>query len=214
MRVRQVSVSPGCVVTWRGRTVETGIFKKPLRGRVMLRRGGVEGDRQADLRVHGGENKAVYAYSADHYAFWRRELGRRLRSGAFGENLTIERLAEHDTCVGDVFQVGEALLQAVQPRLPCFKLGVRFDDPTMPRRFMRAGRFGVYFRVIEEGSVCAGELVERVQRDPVAFPVPALVGLLDPATRDPEETRRALACAALPLQWRETLARALAEDAA
>jgi MOSC domain-containing protein YiiM len=205
MRLVSVNVSAGRVVSWRGKRIETGIFKEPVAGRVMVRRSNLDGDRQADGSVHGGEHKAVYAYAAGHYARWRRELSREIPFGMFGENLTIEAFPEHDVCVGDVFRVGGALLEAVQPRLPCFKLGIRFDDARMVKRFMRSGRFGVYFRVVEEGDVGTGDAVERVHLDPMRFPVSALVRLLDPALRGSPLMRRALALKALAPGWAETL---------
>src|SRR5262249_51769157 len=124
-RIASVNVSLPSSVPWRGRSVETGIFKEPVAGRVAVRRHNLAGDRQAALSVQGGEFKAVYGYSREHYAWWERELGRALPLGVFGENLTIEGFDEEDVCVGDSFSIGAAVLEAVQPRLPCFKLGIR-----------------------------------------------------------------------------------------
>jgi MOSC domain-containing protein YiiM len=194
--------------------VETGIFKEPVTGPVAVRALGLEGDRQADLRVHGGTYKAVYAYAAEDYAWWSDQLRRELAPGMFGENLTTRGLDEHDTHVGDVLRVGTALLQAVQPRLPCHKLGIRFDDPRMVRRFMRSGRFGVYLRVLEEGTIEVGDEMAFVERDPVAFAVTDLPRLLDPESTDPGEVERALECSALPPEWSDTLRRRLESGAA
>lgn len=207
MKVVSVNVSMGRQIEWQGRTVETGIFKEPVTGPVLIRRTNLEGDRQSDLRVHGGEFKAVYGYGAQHYARWEEELGRPLPPGMFGENLTIEELDEVDICVGDTFRIGEATLEAVQPRQPCFKLGVRFDDPGMVKRFMQSGRSGVYFRVVDEGRVEAGDPVTRVARDPARFPIAELTRLLDATTRDPAMIERALALSALPPGWRDSLHR-------
>ncbi|HEX6250628.1 MAG TPA: MOSC domain-containing protein [Gemmatimonadaceae bacterium] len=201
MRIVSVNVSSGRMVEWRGRLVETGIFKEPVANRVRVRRLNLDGDRQVDRRVHGGEFKAVYAYSAGHYAWWQAELARPLPYGMFGENLTIEGLIEEEVCIGDEFRVGSALLQAVQPRMPCFKLGIRFGDAGMVKRFMEARRFGVYFRVVEEGAVGAGDAVTAERRDPVGFPVTALADLLARAPFDPMMLRRALQLSALPPEW-------------
>lgn len=194
---------------WRGSPVETGIFKQPLAGRVMVRATNVDGDRQVDLTVHGGEFKAVYAYAAEHYAWWRRELQREIPFGMFGENLTIEGFEEAEICVGDVVRIGPVRLQAVQPRLPCFKLGLRFEDAGMVRRFMDSGRLGIYFRVLEEGEIGAGDEVVWAHRDPVRFPVLQLAQLLRSRGGDPEAVRRALSVPALPPEWAATLQRQL-----
>jgi MOSC domain-containing protein YiiM len=212
VRIVSVNVSAGRTVLWRGRPVETGIFKEPVPDRVRVRFEGLEGDRQADTRVHGGVFKAVYAYSLEHYSWWIRELGRPLGPGAFGENLTIGGFDEEEICVGDVLRAGDALLQAIQPRLPCRKLAIRFRDPGMVKRFMQGGRFGVYFRVIEEGALRCGDTVTRVTSDSIRLPVPRLAGLLDPETRDPDVRRLALQCAALPPEWTELLGVRRIED--
>jgi MOSC domain-containing protein YiiM len=205
MRVVSVNVSIGRTVSWRGREIRTGIFKEPVTGRVMIRRTNVDGDRQADLSVHGGEFKAVYGYGLQHYTWWSRELARELSLGMFGENLTIDGLDENAVSVGDRFEVGGSVLEAVQPRLPCFKLGLRFEDPHMVRRFMQAGRTGIYFRVIVEGDVGTGDSVTRIHEEPQRVPVAALVTLLDPATHDSGLAERALSVPALPPQWVELL---------
>ena len=205
MRVVSLNVSAGRVVEWHGHLIETGIFKEPVTGRRRVGQLHIAGDRQVDRRFHGGEFKAVYAYSAEHYPWWQRELGRVLPYGMFGENLTIENFVEDDVFIGDEFRVGSALLQAVQPRLPCFKLGIRFGDAGMVKRFMRSGRFGVYFRVLEEGDVGVGDAVIAEQRDPVGIAVRALAMLLNPARFDPLTVRRVLDLPALPPEWRERL---------
>jgi MOSC domain-containing protein YiiM len=207
MRVVSVNVSLGRTVHWRGREIRTGIFKEPVGGRVMIRRTNVDGDRQSDLTVHGGELKAVYGYASEHYAWWSRELERELGPGMFGENLTVDGLDESAIAIGDRFAVGGAVLEAVQPRLPCFKLGIRFADPRMPKRFMQAGRPGIYFRVVQEGDVASGDAVTRTYEEPRRIPVAALVALVQPEARDRELVRRVLAVPALPPSWRELLER-------
>jgi MOSC domain-containing protein YiiM len=174
MRVSSVNVSSGTLIEWQGRRVLTGIFKRPVAHRVRVRLDGLDGDRQADLTVHGGELKAVYSYSLANYAWWNRELSRVLPPGMFGENLTIDGLDEETVAVGDRFTIGTTILEAVQPRLPCYKLGVRFGDPRMVKRFMQSGRFGTYFRVVREGDVGAGDDVDIVYRDPASVPVVSL----------------------------------------
>jgi MOSC domain-containing protein YiiM len=205
VRLVSVNVSLGRTVTWRGKEVHTGIFKEPVAGRVMIRRLHVDGDRQADRRVHGGERKAVNAYSHANYDRRNRTLQRVLPYGMFGENLTIEGLDEEAVGIGDRFRIGSVLLEAVQPRLPCYKLGVRFDDPSMTRRFFDAGRFGIYFRVLEEGDVGAGDDVTCVHREETRVPVPELARMLDVSSRDPILARRALTIEALSPDWASLL---------
>lgn len=144
----------------------TSIFKSPVSGPVAARRHNLAGDRQSDLSVHGGEYKAVYAYAAEHYDWWEAELGRDLEPASFGENLTIRGLSEIPVSVGDVFRMGSAELEATAPRLPCFKLGIRFANEQMVRAFAESRRYGSYFRVLTEGEIEAGASVERIHADP------------------------------------------------
>jgi MOSC domain-containing protein YiiM len=171
MRIETIAVGTPRVVPWRGRDVRTSIFKSPVEGPVRVVRHNVEGDRQADRRVHGGEFKAVYAYAAEHYDWWRSSLGRELEPANFGENLTIRDFDEGAVSIGDVFRMGGAELEAVAPRLPCSKLGLRFGDPGMVKEFALAGRWGIYFRVEKEGSLTRGDPVERIHTDPARLPV-------------------------------------------
>jgi MOSC domain-containing protein YiiM len=201
-----VSVNVGLPreVEWKGRIVTTGIFKAPVADRVLVRTLNLDGDRQADLQVHGGPNKAVYAYAAEHYDWWRQEVGDpALGWGAFGENLTTRGLIEADVNVGDEFRAGSALLRAVQPRLPCFKLGLRFGDEGMVKRFLRAGRYGIYFAVVEEGTVAAGDPIERVFRDPRDLKVVDIARLYVSDKRNTALMQRAVDHPALPLDWRD-----------
>ncbi len=148
-----------------GRALTTGIFKAPVAGPVWLGRLNLMGDGQADLRVHGGADKAVYLYPFEHYAFWAAELGRHdFSHGQFGENFTTEGLLENEASIGDVFRIGAARLQVTQPRSPCFKLGIRMGDENFPARFAAANRTGFYLRVLEEGMVQAGDAIDRVER--------------------------------------------------
>jgi len=165
--VKLVSVNLGRprLVLWRGETVSTGIFKEPILGRAMLRTLNLDGDRQADLTVHGGRDKAVYAYPAEHYPLWRAELPEmNLPYGIFGENFTTKGLDESTINIGDEFRVGAAKVVVVQPRMPCYKLGLRFGRADIIKRFHQSRRTGFYLRVIEEGEVGAGDTLELVKR--------------------------------------------------
>src|SRR5690242_14493276 len=154
-------------VLWHGRTVTTGIYKAPVAGRVRLRTLNLDGDRQADLTVHGGTHKAVYCYPVEHYDYWKKELpGRELPFAIFGENFTAEGLLENSVHLGDRFSVGSAELIVTQPRLPCYKLGVRFGSDDMVKRFLASGRTGFYFAVTREGEVGAGDQIHLLARDP------------------------------------------------
>jgi MOSC domain-containing protein YiiM len=166
MKVISLNVGRPRLVIDRGREVSTGIFKSPVAGPVMLRQTNLDGDRQADLENHGGTNKAVYAYPSEHYEYWRGELpGVELTWANFGENLTIEGLLESEACIGDRYRIGGAVLRVSQPRIPCYKLGIRFGRDDMPKRFLASGRSGIYFSVVEEGSVESGDPIELIERD-------------------------------------------------
>ena len=163
MQIESVQLGLPRRVLWDGREVSTGIFKSAVEGPVRVNAENLTGDAQADLRVHGGPDKSVYAYPLEHYTYWRETLPRTdWEAGLFGENLTTTGLLETDVRVGDVFSMGTAQLMAVQPRMPCFKLGIRFDDPGMVRRFVQAGRPGIYFRVVQEGFLQAGDTIQLV----------------------------------------------------
>src|SRR5207244_184989 len=182
--MKLVSVNTGLPrnVTWHGRSVTTGIFKDPVKGRVALRKLNLDGDRQADLTVHGGEHKAVYCYPLAHYEYWRRELpGRGLPMGMFGENFTLDdtgpALLEESVHLGDRFSVGAAEVTVTQPRLPCYKLGIRFGSDDMVKQFLASGRTGLYFAVIREGEVGAGDEIKVIARDPNGVPVSEITRL-------------------------------------
>ena len=212
MRLVSVNVSLPRLVEFRGQAVSTSIFKEPVGGRVLARRLSLEGDWQADLRAHGGLNKGVYAFPLEHYARWSEELGRDdLRPGQFGENLTLEGLAEDGVRLGDVFRVGAALLQVTQPRYPCFKLGIKMGDPLFPRRFLASGRTGFYLRVLEEGEVGAGDALELVEKSD-ALTVRDLWHLVLVDQGDVQGARRALRCPTLGREWREPLEERLRQE--
>lgn len=206
--MKLVSVNTGLPreVTWRGMNVTTGIFKQPVEGRVALRKLNLDGDRQADLTVHGGEHKAVYCYPLAHYDYWKKELpGRELAMGSFGENFTIDSLLEDSVHLGDQFSVGSATVIVTQPRLPCYKLGVRFQSDDMVKRFLASGRMGFYLAVTGEGEVGAGDEIKLIARDPNAVPVTEITRLYIAKRYGHDEVvsvRRALQVAALPESWK------------
>jgi MOSC domain-containing protein YiiM len=166
MKLVSMQVGRPREVRWRRTTVTTGIFKEPVTGRIMLRRNNLDGDGQADLSVHGGWDKAVYVYPSEHYPVWRAELpGMHLPYGMFGENFTTEGLDESSVHIGDRFRIGGAVVEVTQPRMPCYKLGIRFGKPDMPKRFHASGRCGFYLAVLQEGEVGVGDVVERIARN-------------------------------------------------
>ena len=167
MRIVSVNVGLPREVAWKGITVRTAIFKEPVAGTVAIRELNLAGDQQADLTVHGGTEKAVYAYPAGHYKYWREQLSDvSLRWGAFGENLTTAGLREDTLCIGDLLKIGSAVLRVTQPRMPCYKLQLRFNRDDMIKRFLVSGRSGFYLSVIEPGDFGAGSRVEILDRDP------------------------------------------------
>ena len=206
MKVVSVNVGLPRQLIWRGMEVETGIFKQPVRGRVFLRSLNLDGDRQADLAVHGGEHKAVYCYPLTHYDYWRSELpGRDLPPGSFGENFTIDRGAENEIHLGDRFSVGDAEVVVTQPRLPCYKLGMKFDMDDMVKRFLASRRTGFYLSVAREGEVGAGDEMRPVAQEPESIPVSEITRLYlvkRYTEGDISVLRKALQVAALPESWK------------
>jgi len=165
MKLVSINVSKPIVVESAGKKVSTGIFKTPISGPVVVTTLNIEGDGQADLTVHGGVDKAVYAYSLDHYTYWSQTLERdALPHGQFGENLTIEGLNESECCIGDRWRIGTAEFAITQPRQPCFKLGIRFGDDDMPKRFTKSGLTGAYLKVLREGMISVGDEVKVLAR--------------------------------------------------
>jgi ferredoxin-NADP reductase/MOSC domain-containing protein YiiM len=204
MQVLSVNVGLPRTVQWKGKAVSTGIFKAPVSGRIRLRALNLDGDRQADLSVHGGPDKAIYAYPAEHYAYWHRELpGMALPWGIFGENLTIEGLHEDDLMIGDQFVIGSTEIAVTQPRLPCFKLGPRFGRDDMARRLLASGRTGFYFKVIAEGELAAGDPIIASRRAVDSVPVSEVTRLYARDKDDLDGLRRVVGIAALPDDWRD-----------
>jgi MOSC domain-containing protein YiiM len=205
MKVLSVNVGLPKKVLFNGQTVTTAIFKDPVKDPIMLRKINLEGDKQADLTVHGGVDKAVYSYPAEHYDYWRKQFPNvDIIWGMFGENFTTEGLMEDTVNVGDQFQIGSAKLIATQPRMPCYKLGVRFGRMDVVRRFLASGRPGIYFKVLKEGQVQIGNKIETINRDKNNVTVKDIVRLY--VTRDHldniETMRRAIKINALPAGWK------------
>ena len=206
MRIVSVNVGLPREVIWKNITVQTSIFKEPVAGVVAVRELNLAGDQQADLTVHGGSEKAVYAYPAEHYEYWRKQLSDvSLSWGAFGENLTTAGLWEDTLCIGDILRVGSAVLQITQPRMPCYKLQLRFNRDDIIRRFLVSGRSGFYFSVIDPGDVDAGSKVEVLDRDPHGVTVTDIVSLYLGHRRDPELLRRAMNVTSLSENWKTQL---------
>jgi len=174
-KILSVNVSLPKEIDFEGQKVRTGIFKEPVEGRVMLRTLNLDGDKQADLTVHGGPDKALYAYPIEHYEYWRRMLTNiEMSNGMFGENLTVDGLKESEVSIGDVFQIGSSRVTATQPRMPCYKLGVKFGRMDVLKKFLASGRSGIYFKVSKEGEVGAGDTIEQIGKDP---PLPQQMAL-------------------------------------
>lgn len=204
MKVLSVTVGRPRAVEWRGETVHTAIHKAPVLGRVRLTRLNLDGDQQADLSVHGGPDKAVYVYPSDHYPLWRRELpDADLEWGAFGENLTTEGLLESTVRIGDRLHIDTTELIVTQPRMPCYKLGVRFRRADMVKRFLRSGRTGFYLAVVKEGTLSAGDTITL---EPAAEPAVTVADVVTLYTADVESRElleRAVKTVALPQGWRD-----------
>jgi MOSC domain-containing protein YiiM len=187
-----------------GEEVSTGIFKIPVQKRIRMRALNLDGDRQADLSVHGGRDKAVYAYPSEHYAYWKRELpGTPLPWGSFGENLTTEGLLEDEVFLGDRFTIGEAEVVVTQPRIPCFKLNLKFQRDDMAKRFLASRRSGFYFRVLREGEIGAGDEIVRVGQDENRVSISDALKVYLGAPGSGEVRERALRVKYLSDAWRE-----------
>src|ERR1051325_3162791 len=203
MEIISVNVGLPRLVLRNGEPVSTGIFKEPVAGRIRLRTLNLDGDRQADLSVHGGPQKAVYLYPSEHYEFWRRELpDMELPWGMFGENFTTTGFQETETNVGDRFRVGSAELMVTQPRMPCFKLGIRFGRTDIIRRFLASERSGFYLSVAKEGEVGVGDEFELIEKNESGVRVVEVTRLYSSDRRNIDLLRRAIATKALPESWR------------
>jgi MOSC domain-containing protein YiiM len=215
MRVVSVNVGLPRDVEWRHDVVATGIHKSPVTGPVQVRRLNLDGDRQADLTVHGGPEKAVYVYPTEHYEFWREELpGIALPWGAFGENLSVEGILEPAVRIGDVFRIGSAELVVTQPRMPCFKLNIRFQRSDMVKRFLRSGRTGFYLRVLKEGQLQAGDSIAMTPSAEQAVTVSDVAALYTTERDNRDLMQRALETPGMPEGWRGWFRERLAEAGA
>ena len=205
MKLLSVNVGLPREIEWKGKMIRTSIFKKPVPGRVRVTKLNVSGDQQSDLAVHGGINKAVYVYPSEHYAFWREELpGADLPWGMFGENLTTEGPLDDQTVfIGDRFQIRSAEFVVTQPRMPCFKLGIRFGRPDIIKRFLHSGRNGFYLAVLQEGEAAAGDSIELVARDQNGITVAEIVNLYSADAANQDLLRRVSELSALPESWRD-----------
>lgn len=210
LRILSINVARPRLTVYKGQTINTGIFKQPVSGPVQLRTLNLDGDRQADLSVHGGPFKAVYAYPGEHYAFWRQELtGVDLPPGAFGENFTTEGLAESDLHIGDRLRIGGAVIMVRQPRMPCYKLAAKFQRDDMLDRFLDSGRSGFYFSVEQEGAVAAGDEFRLLSREENAITIEEMNRLIAHDRYNRELIEKAIQSPALPESWREYFARRL-----
>src|SRR3954462_129433 len=179
MRLVSLNVGGPREVQWEGKTVRTGIWKAPVEGPRMVRRINIDGDDQADRRAHGGEHRAVFVYQIDSYAYWERELGRDdFTHGQFGENFTVEGLADDEVCVGDRYRIGEALFEGSQPRVTGYRVGIRMNDPRIPALLVQHRRPGFYLRVLTEGRVRAGDDIVKVATGPERMTVAEVDALL------------------------------------
>ena len=207
MRLLSVNVSNPKGIIYSGEHFETGIFKRPVAGLVQVRTLNLEGDQQADLRVHGGPNKAVYVYSQRNIEFWRSALQREdLGPGTFGENLTVDELTDDEVGIGDELEIGTARFLVTQPRLPCFKLGIALGDPEFPKVFQRSGRNGFYLRVLREGALAAGDAIQ-LKPAPVEsrMTIAEFARIANAPAPTPDQLHRILRLDALPQPWKDRL---------
>ena len=210
MKLVSLNVARPRLVVYKGQSINTGIFKQPVSDPVRLRTLNLDGDRQADLSVHGGPYKAVYGYPSEHYSFWRDELpGVDLPSGMFGENFTTSGLAEDELHVGDRFQLGSSILMVRQPRTPCYKLAAKFQRDDMLERLLLSGRSGFYFSVEQEGSVAADNDFQLLKRNQDGITISEMNWLFVREKYSQDLLRKAIHTAALPGDWREYFAERL-----
>lgn len=203
MKILSVNVGLPREVTWQGKLVTTGIFKEPVNTPLMMRKLNLDGDGQADLTVHGGVSKAVYAYPLEHYAFWRTEFPEmNLPWGMFGENFTTEGLLEEAVYIGDRFRIGETEVMATEPRMPCYKLGIKFGRADIIKRFPASRSTGFYFAVVREGMVGAGDAIELIERAQQEISVADITRLYAFERNDVKAMRRAIEVQALPGSWK------------
>jgi ferredoxin-NADP reductase/MOSC domain-containing protein YiiM len=215
MMARLLSVNVGLPrdIAWQGRTVHTAVWKDPVDGPSMVRRLNIDGDGQGDLAGHGGEHRAVFVYQMDSYRFWQSELGRNdLVHGQFGENFTVDGLADREVCIGDRYRIGGALFEVTQPRVTCYRVGIRMNEPQLPALLVARGRPGFYFRVLQEGPVAAGDEIVQVATGPERMTVAEIDALLYRPGHSPDALARALRIPALSAGWRGSFQALLAQE--
>ncbi len=205
MKLLSVNIAAPRRVEFNGQTTTTGIFKEPIAGRVRVSKLTIDGDHQVDRRCHGGFNKAVYAYPSEHYPAWEEFFTTKLSPGQFGENLTVEGLLEENVHLGDQFRIGTALLEVTQARVPCFKLGITMRMPAFPKWFLKSGKLGFYFRVLEEGEFAAGDAIELAHEDPERISVRELWQLAFGDAFDAERIAQILRRETLAGEWTKPL---------
>jgi MOSC domain-containing protein YiiM len=210
MKILAVSVSKPVEIQYNGKLIRTGIFKKPVASRLKATVAGLEGDGQADLEAHGGADKAIYLYSSDNYLFWQQELGvDEFPWGQFGENLTVEGLLDESVHIGDRYRMGDVLVEVTQPRIPCFKLGIRMGSSRFPKRFLQSGRVGFYVRVLQPAELGVGDLIEKVSEDRHKLSVRRSLVALSGGPEQLDVIKQALRIEALSDAWRKDLSERL-----
>src|SRR5258706_778601 len=212
-RLLSVNVGLPRAIAWRGETVRTAIWKEPVQGRRMVLRLNIDGDGQGDLAGHGGEQRAVFVYQMESYHYWEHQLGRNdFVFGQFGENFTVEGLSDEEVCIGDQYRIGSALFEVTQPRVTCYRVGIRMNDPQMPALLVAHKKPGFYFRVLQEGEVEAGDEIVKVADGPERMTVVEIGGVLYLNNHSREQLERALRLPALSPGWRMSF-QALLEQA-
>src|SRR6516164_7744943 len=190
-------------IMWKGRTVHTGIWKNPVAGRCRVGRLNLDGDGQGDLHGHGGEQRAAFVYQIESYRYWQEQLNRSdFVHGQFGENFTVEGLPDDAVCIGDHYQIGQALFEVTQPRVTCYRVGIRMNEPRMPALLTSSGRPGFYFRVLREGEVGAGDEIVKVAEASERMTVAEINALLYSPNHARDQLERALRIEALSRGWR------------
>ncbi|MEO8321702.1 MAG: MOSC domain-containing protein, partial [Bradyrhizobium sp.] len=212
-RLLSVNVGLPRDIIWQGKTVHTSVWKAPVKGSRMVRRLNIDGDGQGDLAGHGGEHRAVFVYQIDSYRYWEQQLGRSSSEyGQFGENFTVDGLSDAEVCIGDRYQIGGALFEVTQPRVTCYRVGIRMNEPEMAALLVTHGRPGFYFRVLEEGQVEAGDEIVRVASGPECLSVSEIDALLYKPGHPRDGLERALRIPALSAGWRRSFEALLTKD--
>src|SRR6516164_1972662 len=212
-RLLSVNVGLPRDIEWQGKTVHTAVWKTPVQGRRMARRLNIDGDGQGDLAGHGGEHRAVFVYQIESYRYWQNQLGRNdFTYGQFGENFTIEGLADTEVCIGDHYRIGDALFEVTQPRVTCYRVGIRLNEPQMAALLVAHARPGFYCRVLEEGELQAGDEIIQVSAGPERMSVADINALLYRPSHPPDQLMRALRVAALSPGWKTSLKALLEQE--